>query len=91
LGKSAYGALIEAAEISVAKKDYYNALVKYEEAYDDRSDKALLPLIAEMKFQLRDYFGAARDYASALRSDRKGALEDLRFNYARALKMTRAL
>lgn len=88
VGKSAYGALIEAAEMSVANKDYYNALVKYEEAYDDRGDKALLPLIAEMKFQLRDYFGAARDYSSALRGDRKGELEDLRFNYARALKMT---
>ena len=28
---SAYGALIEAAELSLERKDYYNALVKLEE------------------------------------------------------------
>lgn len=88
VGKSAYGALIEAAEISASNNDYYNALIKYEEAYDDKKDKDLMPLIAEMKFALRDYFGATRDYASAFRSDKKGKLEALRHNYGRALKMT---
>lgn len=88
VGKSAYGALIQAAETSLENQDYYNALVKYEEAYDDKKDKDLLPLIAAMKFKIRDYFGAARDYTTALRSDKKGRLESVRYEYGRALKMT---
>lgn len=84
---SAYGALIEAAELSLENKDYYNALVKFEEAYDDRKDKSLLSIIADLKLKIRDYAGARRDFRSAIRDDKKGEMEELRYKYGQALMM----
>ncbi len=88
IGGSAYGTLLKAAQLAVDSNNYKFAIDKYKEAYDDRKDEELLPIIADLRLKIRDYFGASRDYASALRSDKEGELDGLRYNYGRALKMT---
>lgn len=87
INSSAYGTLIEAAEQSVAEKNFFYALVKYEEAYDQRQDKSLLPIIAELKLKIRDYAGAIRDFRTSFRNDKNGQLDPLRYYFGQALMM----
>ena len=87
LNKASYETMIETAEELVGLKDYYNALEWYEKAFDEREDRTLIPIIAKMNYELRDYARAERWYVRLLR--RAGATEfpEERFLYARSLKM----
>lgn len=87
VGKSSYEMRVAVAAEKAAEKDYYNAVVLYEEAYEERKDERLIPLMAELNLKLRDYTRAQRYYAQALRRDKAGKMDELRFNYGRALKM----
>ncbi len=85
--KAAYDVLLEVAEDQYQKKDYYGALQKYEEAYEDKEDRLLLPKMADLHYLVRDYAKAERTYARFLRRDDKNEFVDKRFWYGRALKM----
>lgn len=68
--------------------DFYQALTLYTKVYESKEDPALLPMMAECCWQLRDYSKAARYYSSALRRDKAGVMDSLRFHYGMVLKMT---
>ncbi len=87
LGKSSYEATLQVAAEKAAEKDYYNAAVKYEEAYEEKEDRALLPKLADLYYLMRDYTKAERTYARFLRRDTKNEFLAYRFNYGRVLKM----
>lgn len=72
----------------MAEKDYYNAVILYEEAFEERQDESLLPMIASLHLKLRDYVKAQRALARLLRRDKNDKYISLRLDYARALKMT---
>lgn len=87
ISKSSYETLIETAEAEMAKQEYYNALEKYEEAYEESEDKALRLTIAQLHFSLRDYRKAERWYKRVLSRDKKNEYAAERFTYGRILKM----
>ena len=87
IGKSSYEMRVVVANDKIAEKDYYNAAILLEEAYEERKDASLLPRIAVLNLQLRDYTRAIRFYGQALRRDKGDKLVALRYDYGRALKM----
>ncbi len=87
INDSAYDVLIKSAELAVQNYDYYNALDLYEKAYEQSEDKTLLVPIAELQYNLRDYYRASKKYRQLLRRDKKNEYKELRFYYARSLKM----
>jgi len=90
INSSTYGTKIDLAELSAENNDYYNALQYYQEAYEDRKDKALIPLIAENHYKLRDYKKAENYYGRLFRKRRGKTVEvdpEIRFKYARVLKI----
>ncbi|MEZ5042381.1 MAG: DUF1573 domain-containing protein [Saprospiraceae bacterium] len=87
ISKSSYETMIETAEETMAKGDFYNAIEWYEKAYEERSDKSLLPILAKLNYNLRDYVRAERYYSRIFRRDADEALSAERFTYGRVLKM----
>jgi len=87
LRKSSREANLEAAEAAVADKNYYQAITLLEKAYEEIEDVSLLPQMAEMNYQLRDYTKAARYYGQLLRKDKQNEYVELRYKYGRCLKM----
>lgn len=87
ISKASYETMIILAEEAMATNDYVNALEQYELAYEDREDPDLVPILAELKYQIRDYRGAERLYSRLLRKDPENIYAEQRFNYARVLKM----
>ncbi|MCB0663985.1 MAG: OmpA family protein, partial [Saprospiraceae bacterium] len=81
--------MITPAEEAMANEDYYNALDWYEKAYDERSDRDLIPIIADLHFKLRDYQRAENFYKRVFRKVRGKDPEvapEVRFNYGVILK-----
>jgi peptidoglycan-associated lipoprotein len=87
LNKASYESMLEVAQECLDGKDHYNALSWYEKAFEERQEVALLPIIADLHYKLRDYVKAERTYARLLRRDRDNQYADLRFPYGRVLKM----
>ena len=90
INASTYGTKIDLAELATESNDYYNALKYYMEAYEDRKDKDLIPLIADNHYKLRDYKKAENYYGRLFRKRRGKAVEvspDIRYKYARVLKI----
>lgn len=71
----------------MAINDYANALTQYQEAFDDREDPALIPILAEINTQIRDYRVAERWYKRLLRRDNENVYAEQRYDYGRVLKM----
>lgn len=87
IGKSSYETMLELAEEAMASQDYYRALEQYELAYEEREDEELIPLLAELNYQLRDYRQAERWYKRLLRRDTENKFIEERYQYGRILKM----
>ncbi|MCB0629937.1 MAG: OmpA family protein [Lewinella sp.] len=87
LNKPSYDTMIETAEELVGNQDYYNALEWYEKAFDEREERALIPIIAKMNYELRDYARAERWYTRLLRRAEDTEFPEERFLFARSLKM----
>ncbi|PSR13139.1 MAG: hypothetical protein DA408_11135 [Bacteroidetes bacterium] len=87
ISTSSYETKLQLGEEALASKDYANALTQYEEAYDDRKDDALVPLLAEINMQLRDYRTAERWYKQLLRRDKDNVFTEAHYDFARILKM----
>jgi peptidoglycan-associated lipoprotein len=89
LNKATYSTMISTAEEALANMDYYNALDQYNQAYEERKDKDLIPIIADLHFKLRDYKRAENYYKRVFRKYRGKDPEvdpQIRFNYAIVLK-----
>ncbi|WP_421795849.1 DUF1573 domain-containing protein [Haliscomenobacter sp.] len=87
LRKSSRQANLEAAEAAMTDKNYYQAVTLLEKAYEEVEDESLLPQLAEMNYQLRDYTKAARYYRALLRKDKQNNFVELRYKFGRSLKM----
>lgn len=87
IGTSSYETKIELGEIAYARGDYNNARDQYEQAYEDKEDPELVPILADINTRLRDYRGAESYYRRLLRRDKENTYAELRFDYAEVLKM----
>lgn len=87
IGKSSYETMIALAEEAKGNRDYYNALVQYELAFEEREDATLVPIIAELYYLLNDYGKAERFLVRALRKDRDKALVYPRYMLGRTYKV----
>ena len=87
IGTSSYETKIVLAEAAMEIQDYNRALEQYELAYEEREDTDLIPMLAELNYQLRDYRQAERWYKRLLRRDKENEYAELRYNYGRILKM----
>lgn len=87
ISKPKYEELVAFAQELFEKKDYFNALEKFQEAYDDKNEQELILPIAKLHFLLRDYDKAERWYSRLLDKDKEGKYAENRFEYGRALKM----
>ncbi|MCB0564136.1 MAG: OmpA family protein [Phaeodactylibacter sp.] len=85
--KSSYEQTLRAARASFDSLNYVYALERYEEAYDDKEDRALIDTIAWLNFQIRDYRKAERWFARVLRRAEEGELNEYRYTYGQLLKM----
>lgn len=85
--KSSYEQTLRAARESYANRNYVYALERYEEAYEDKEDRALIDTIAWLNFQIRDYSRAERWFSRILRRAEEGQLNEYRYIYGQVLKM----
>ncbi|MCB9036968.1 MAG: OmpA family protein [Lewinellaceae bacterium] len=85
--KSSYEQTLRAARAAYDSLNYVYALERYEEAYEDKEDRALIDTIAWLNFQIRDYRKAERWFARVLRRAEEGELNDFRYIYGQLLKM----
>ncbi|MCB0599230.1 MAG: hypothetical protein KDD28_34485, partial [Phaeodactylibacter sp.] len=84
--KSSYEQTLRAARAAYDSLNYVYALERYEEAYEDKEDRALIDTIAWLNFQIRDYRKAERWFARVLRRAEEGELNDFRYIYGQLLK-----
>jgi peptidoglycan-associated lipoprotein len=87
INKASYEVMIQTAEEYYALGDYYSALEKYEEAYQERKDKKLVLIRAELQYELRDYVKAERLYRQLVDRSKTNEYAEQRFPYGRVLKM----
>lgn len=87
LNKESYAVMLELAEEYYAMGDYYSALEKYEEAYDERRDNSLNIKMAELQYELRDYVKAERLYRRLIDRAKDDTYNEQKFQYGRVLKM----
>ncbi len=79
---------IKFAEDKMAQGDLYNALDWYEKAFeDDNKNVTVIARIAQLNYKLRDFKKAEQWFNRLLTSDKKGEFPDVRFLFARCLKM----
>ena len=62
ISKASLKIMLEKAEESMAKKDYYSALEWYEKSYEEDRNFDVAFKIAELHYKLRDYRRAERAY-----------------------------
>lgn len=89
LNKATYSTMITTAEEALANQDYYNALEWYDKAYDERRDRDLIPIIADLHYKLRDYIRAESYFRRVFRKVRGEEPEvdpQIRYNYGLVLK-----
>lgn len=92
--------MLEIAQAKLEMKDYYNALEWFEKYQEENETLEVAFQIAMLEYQLRDYSDAERSFRSIVRridrlKERKKrkpstevpTLPDIRFYYARTLKM----
>jgi len=85
--KSAYNETLAAAREALSNQDYVNALERYEEAYDEKQDRALIDTIGWLQYRIRDYRSAERWFARILRRDDEDKLIEYRYAYGQLLKL----
>ncbi|MEM1214369.1 MAG: OmpA family protein [Bacteroidota bacterium] len=84
---SDYDTKIQLGKEALAASDYYNALTQFDEAFDEREDDALIPILAEINYRLGDYRAAESWYRRVLRRDKENKFAELRYPYAEVLKL----
>jgi len=78
--------LLDAAKESELNGNPYRALTNYEEIYDDTKDATLVPKIATLNYELRDYAKAERQLSRLVLRDRKQEFTEYKYLYALCLK-----
>ncbi len=78
--------MLETAEESAAKGDYFNAAEWYEKAYKEEKNYDLVPVIADALFKVRNYSKAAKYYERLFKREKDNEFLHLRLPYAQNLK-----
>ncbi len=78
--------LVEAADLKLAEKDYYNAVDLYEQAYKELRDPALAFRIAKLHGDLRDYKRAESWFSRIVKRDKEFKFLDAKYYYGLYLK-----
>lgn len=65
-----YNQMLEVAQESADKGDYFNAREWFQKAYDEQRDKRLVPVIAKLSYKLRDLEKAEKYYSRLWKSSR---------------------
>jgi len=80
--------MLEAAEKSVQRGDYYSSLEWYEKYYAKSRDRSIVYKVADINYRLRDYKRAVSWFKRVVVTyDLNEQYPDARFKYARSLKM----
>jgi peptidoglycan-associated lipoprotein len=81
--------MLETARAQLEKQDPYQALVWFEQYYEETKDRAVAREMAYLQLELRDYSKSARQFARYLDRgrDKENQFVDDRFDYGRVLKM----
>ncbi|RME93440.1 MAG: hypothetical protein D6772_15900, partial [Bacteroidetes bacterium] len=87
ISTSSYETKISSGKQYMELGNYAAAREVLTEAYEDREDPELIPILAEANMKLRDYRQAESWYRRLLRRDRDNEFAELRFDYAEVLKM----
>jgi len=88
MNKPSYETMIQVAQEAMDSFDYYHAQEWYDKAYEERRDRELLPVLADISYQLRNYSRAERQYSSILRRDEdEGRYYHLYYPLGRVAKM----
>ena len=66
---ASYDRTLQVALEKCAEQDYVNALDYFEMAFEAKKDESLLPDMAELYLQIRDYSSASKTYAKILKKD----------------------
>lgn len=82
-----YDGLMRGGELSMFKKDYYNAVDLYEKAYKERKSPDLALQIANLHYILRDIPKAENWYKRALIKDKDMTMPEAHFALGRIYKM----
>ena len=64
---ASYDRTLQVAREKWAEQDYVNALDHFEMAFEAKKDESLLPDMAELYLQIRDYASASKTYARILK------------------------
>jgi peptidoglycan-associated lipoprotein len=78
--------LLLAAQEAEANNNPYRALGYYQDVLDETKDNTIIPKLAELNFQLRDYEKAERLLKRVVLRDRKQAFTEYKYLYAMCLK-----
>lgn len=81
-----YEYMLEAADTSFYRLDFYNAAEWYEKCYKESRDMAIARKIAICYNRMRDYKRAERWYARFVQKDTALMFPDLKYEYGRLLK-----
>ena len=68
---ASYDRTLQVAREKWAEQDYVNALDYFEMAFEAKKDESLLPDMAELYLQIRDYSSASKTYAKSLKKIKK--------------------
>lgn len=80
--------MLDAAEASASRGDYYSSLEWYEKYYAKSRDRSIVYKVADINYRLRDYKRATSWFKRVVVTyDLNEQFPDARFKYARALKM----
>jgi peptidoglycan-associated lipoprotein len=81
-----YETKLQVADTAGEEGDYYGAIEWYSKAYEESKDLNLQLAIADLYMLARDFSKAEKIYDRILKKDKTKEYEDIRVDYARALK-----
>ncbi|MDX2134823.1 MAG: DUF1573 domain-containing protein [Saprospiraceae bacterium] len=86
INKPSNDKMLAAAQEAEVTGNPYRALENYEEIFEDTKDETLIPKLAELNFQLRDYAKSERYLKRLVLRDRKMQFNEYKYLYAMSLK-----
>lgn len=81
-----YNTKLQVADLAASEGDYYGAIEWYTKAFEESKDLNLQLAIADLYVLARDFNKAEKIYDRILKRDKKREYEDIRIDFAKALK-----
>lgn len=87
LTKIPFQAHLEKAAEYAEQNNYYSQLEELEEAYKQKRDFSLIPIMADLNYKLRDYARAENYYKRIVDRDKDGKNIEALYKYGKMIKM----